>query len=201
MPQAMTTGGNPRRLGIALHLLLDGFHGEGTVVAFAIPKHIALRPRAWMLRHTLLDARDRIRRHVDAPIFAPFALHDMQGLLLPVNMVELELRRLRDAQPAAEHHQKQGPIHRMVDSGEEPLDLFSGQGFGQGPPTSDEMTGLDGIALDELLIETHVKKMLQGIEPSVDGRPRSAVLMLVLHKLVDFAKGDLGEGGSCCGSH
>jgi hypothetical protein len=58
------------------------------------------------------------------------------------------------------------------------------------------MTGLDGIARDELLVETHVKKMLQGIEPSVDGRPRSAVLMLVRHKLVDLAKGDLGEGDS-----
>src|ERR1700752_206137 len=167
----MTTGGNPRRLGIALHLLLDGFHGEGTVVAFAIPKPIALRPCAWMLRHTLLDARDRIRRHVDAPILAPFALHDMQGLLLPVKMVELELRRLRDAQPAAAHHQQQGPIHRMVDAGEESLDLRSGEGFGQGPPTSDEITGIYGIAPDKLLVETHVKKMLQGIEPTVDGRP------------------------------
>ena len=84
----------------------------------------------------------------------------------------------------------------MVNAGEEPLDLLSGQGFGQGPPTSDEMTRLDGIARDQLLVETHVKKMLQRIEPSVDGRPRSAVLMLVLHKLVDLAKGDLGEGNS-----
>ena len=36
--------------------------------------------------------------------------------------------------------------------------------------------------------------MLQRIEPAVDRRPRPAVLMLVLHKLVDLAKGDLGQG-------
>jgi hypothetical protein len=58
------------------------------------------------------------------------------------------------------------------------------------------MTGLDGIASDELLIQAKVKNMLQGIEPPVDGRPRAAVLMLVLHKPVDLAKGDLGEGDS-----
>ena len=195
MPQAMTTGGNPRCLGIALHFLLDGFHGERPPLAFAIPKDIALGPFTWMLLQTPLDTRDGIGRHIDAPIFAPFVLRDMQGLLLPVKMVELELGRLRDAQPTAENYQKQSSIHRMVDLGEEPLDLLPGEGFGQGPPASDEMTGLDGIARDELFVETHVKKMLQGIEPAVDSRPRSAVLMLVLHKLVDLAKGDLGEGG------
>ena len=35
--------------------------------------------------------------------------------------------------------------------------------------------------------------MLQRIEPAVDGRPGAAVLMLVFHKLVDLAKGDLGQ--------
>jgi hypothetical protein len=159
----MSTGGNSRGLGRALHLLLDGLHGEGTAVAFAIPQHIALRRRAWMLRHTLLDAHDRIGRHVDAPIFAPFTLHDGQGLLLPVNMVELEPRRLQDTQPAAEHHQKQGPIHRVVEAGEEPLDLFSGEGFGQGPPMSDEMTRLDGIARDQAWSRHTSKKCFRAL--------------------------------------
>jgi hypothetical protein len=84
----------------------------------------------------------------------------------------------------------------MVDLGEEPLDLFSGEGFRQGAPTPDNVTGLDGMALDELLVQAKVKKMLERIEPSIDGRPRSAVLMLVLPKLVDLTKGHLGKRDS-----
>ena len=196
MPQAMATGGDPRGFGIALHFLLDSFHGERPRRALAIPKHIAVGSFTRMLLQAPLHTGDGIGRQIDAPIFAPFALRDLQGLLLPVNMGELELRRLRDAQPAAEHHQTQGPIHRMVDLGKQPLDLLPGERFRQGPPTPDERTGLDGIALDQLLVETHVKKMPHGIEPSVDGRPRSAVLMLVLHKPLHLTKGDLREGDS-----
>src|SRR5688572_10603186 len=82
----------------------------------------------------------------------------------------------------------------MSDLGKQPLDLLTGEGFGQGAPAPDEMARLDGIAPDELLVQTKVKKMLQRIQASVDGRPRAAVLMLPLHKLVDFAKGHLGQG-------
>ena len=103
MPPAMTPGGNPRGLGMALALLLDGFHGEGTAVACALPNPIALRRRAWMLRHALWAAHDRIGRPGAAPILAPCALHDVQGLLPPVKMVALEPRRLRDAPPAVAH--------------------------------------------------------------------------------------------------
>jgi hypothetical protein len=38
MPQAMTTRSDPGRLGVALHLLLDGFDGERLLRPFAVPK-------------------------------------------------------------------------------------------------------------------------------------------------------------------
>ena len=61
MPQAVATRREARCLGIALHLLLDGFHRQGLLDAFAIPKDVALRLRARMLFEALLDARHRIR--------------------------------------------------------------------------------------------------------------------------------------------
>src|SRR5882762_6007609 len=82
----------------------------------------------------------------------------------------------------------------MGDLSKEPLHLLPGEGFGQGAPAPDKMTGLHGIASHELLLEAKVKKMLQRIEPAVDGRPRTAVLMLGLHKIVHLAKRHLGEG-------
>jgi hypothetical protein len=50
-------------------------------------------------------------------------------------------------------------------------------------PAPDKVTGLDGITSDQLLIHTKVKKMLERIEPPVDGRPCPVILMLHLHKL------------------
>src|SRR2546426_3012405 len=82
----------------------------------------------------------------------------------------------------------------MSDLGKEPLDLLPGERFGQGTPAPDKVTGLDGIAGHDLLLQTKVKKMLQRIEPPVDRRPRAALLMLVLYKVVDLAKRHLGEG-------
>ena len=49
MPQTMATRLDSGRLGIALHLLLDGFHRERPCSTFAVPKDIALRLRPWML--------------------------------------------------------------------------------------------------------------------------------------------------------
>jgi hypothetical protein len=43
MPEAMATRLDAGRLGIALHLLLNRFHRQGLLDAFAIPKDIALR--------------------------------------------------------------------------------------------------------------------------------------------------------------
>src|SRR5438876_11119692 len=110
MPQAMATRRDARRLGVALHLLLDRFDRQGLLGASAIPKDIALRPRPWMLRQTLLDTGHGIRRHIHPPIFAPFALHDMQRLLLPIDLLQLELGHLRNAQATAEYHEKQGAV-------------------------------------------------------------------------------------------
>src|SRR4029453_4667097 len=86
MPQAMTTRRDPRRFGVALHLLLNGFHREGLRGAFAVPDAIALRAYPGMLRQTLLDTRHRIGGHIHAPILTAFALHHTQSLLLPINL-------------------------------------------------------------------------------------------------------------------
>jgi hypothetical protein len=99
-----------------------------------------------------------------------------------------------DTETTPEHHQKQRAIQGMVDLGKQPRDLLPGEGFGQGAPAPDEMTRLDGIAPDELLVQTTVKNMLQRIQASVDGRPRPAVLMRPRHQLVDLAQGHLGQG-------
>jgi hypothetical protein len=56
------------------------------------------------------------------------------------------------------------------------------------------VTGLDGVPQHPLLVQAKVKKVFQGIEPAVDCRPGAAVVMLVLYKLVDLAKGYLREG-------
>src|SRR4029453_18773140 len=85
MPQAVATRREPYGLGVALHFLLNRFHRERVLGAFAVPKDITLRPRPWMLLQTLLDTGHGIGRHVHAPIFAPFALRNMQGLLLPID--------------------------------------------------------------------------------------------------------------------
>ena len=82
----------------------------------------------------------------------------------------------------------------MGDLGKEPLDLLTGEGFGQGVPAPDKVTGLHGIPAHQLLLHAKGKKVLQRIEPPVDRRPRPAVVMLAFHKLVDLAKGDLGQG-------
>src|SRR5882762_3615175 len=188
MPQAMATRRDARGLGVALHLFLDRFDREQLPLTFAIPKDIGLGPFARMLGQTHVETGYRIGGHIHAPIFPPFALHHVEGLLLPIDLLQLELGHLRDTQPTAEHHQKQRAVHGMGDLGKEPLDVLPGEGFGQGAPAPDTMTRLDGIAPDVLLLQTEVKKMLQGIEPAVHGRPRAAMLMLVLHKLVHLAK-------------
>ena len=77
-------------------------------MAFAVPKDIALSLGPRMLRQALLQTGDGIGRRIHAPILAPFPFPDQQRLLLPVKMRELEFRDLRDAQPTAEHDQKQG---------------------------------------------------------------------------------------------
>jgi hypothetical protein len=82
----------------------------------------------------------------------------------------------------------------MGNLGKEPLDLLTGEGFGQGTPTPDKVTGLDGIPAYPLLLQAKGEKVLQRIESPVDRRPRPAMVMLALHKLVDLAKGDLGQG-------
>src|SRR4029434_5937965 len=82
----------------------------------------------------------------------------------------------------------------MLDLGKQALDLLAGQGFGQGTPPPHKVTGLDGVPQHPLLVQAKVKKVLERIEPSVDRRPGAAAVMVMLHKLVDLTKGNLGEG-------
>ena len=94
MPQTMATRGDPGGFGVALHLLLDRFDGEGLLGAFAVPKDRALRPCTRMLFQALLDTRHRIRRHRHPTILPSFALYDMSRLLLPIDLLSFELCRL-----------------------------------------------------------------------------------------------------------
>src|SRR5439155_7420203 len=193
MPQTMATRDDPCGFGVALHLLLDRFDRQGLVGAFAVPKDRALGSVARMLCQALLETGNKIRGHRSVANLAPFALEKAQGLLFPIELLQCELRHLGDPQAAAEHDRKQGAVHGMGDLRKELLDLRPSQGFGEGAPTSDKMAGLDRIARHPLLVEAKVKKMLQRIEAAVDGRPGAAMLMLVLHKLVDLVKGDAGK--------
>src|SRR4029434_7668929 len=58
----------------------------------------------------------------------------------------------------------------------------------------DKVTGPDGIAGHDLLLQTKVKKTCARIESTVDRRPCPALLMLVRHKVVHLTKRHLGEG-------
>ena len=82
----------------------------------------------------------------------------------------------------------------MGDAAKQSLHLLQGERFGQGTPAPNKVTGLDGIASHDLLLQTKVKKMFERIEPTVDRRPRTSLLMLVLHKVVHLAKRHLREG-------
>jgi hypothetical protein len=85
-------------------------------------------------------------------------------------------------------------------SGNLPMDWVADiRGICKGAPAPDKMTGLHGITSHELLLQAKVKKVLQRIEPAVDGCPRTAMLMLVLHKVIHLTKGDLGQGHSDLG--
>ena len=160
---------------------------------FTIPKNIALRPLARMLLQALLDAGHGIRRHVHPSIFAPFPLHDLQGLLLPIDLLQLEVGHLGDPETTAEDHQKQRAVHRMGDLGKEPLDLLAGRALG-----GDAHAGQSGWASRDSHAPAAApgkrQKVLQRIEPPVDRRPGPVVVMLAFHKLVDLAKRDLGQG-------
>ena len=63
-PQTMATRGDPGGFGVALHLLLDRFDGEGLLGAFAVPKDRALGSVAWMLFQALVETGHHIRRHI-----------------------------------------------------------------------------------------------------------------------------------------
>src|SRR5499427_1793456 len=118
----------------------------------------------------------------------------MHGLLLPIDLLQFEVGHLGDPKSTAEDHEKQRAVHWMSDLGKEPLDLLAGEGFGQGAPTPDKVTGLHGIPSYQLLLYAKGKKVLQRIQAPVDRRPRPAGVMLAFHKLVDLAKGDLSQG-------
>jgi hypothetical protein len=68
-PQALTTRGDPSRLGVALHLLLDGFDGEGLLRPFAVPKDRALCLPSWNPRSGFhhCGQMSKIPRH-DIPV-------------------------------------------------------------------------------------------------------------------------------------
>ena len=163
MPHTMATRGDPGGFGVALHLLLDRFDRQGLLNAFAVPKDLALGSVARMLFQALVETGHHIGGHRHASILAPFALDNVEGLLLPIDLLQFELDHRGDPQSTAEHDQKQGAVHGMGDRRKEALHLLPSKGFGEGAPAPDQMTGLDRIARHPLLVEAQVKKCFRAL--------------------------------------
>ena len=119
--------------------------------------------------------------------------------MLPIDLLQLELGDLRDAQPTAEHHQKQGAVHRMVDLGKQSLDLLAGECFGEGTPAPNKVTGLDGVPGHETPLDEKVKKVFEGMQAPMHRGRREALLLLVfqeaLHVLKRYRLEGVRDGG------
>src|SRR5438128_12523681 len=81
MPEAMATRGDPRGLGVALHLLLDRRNRQRPVGALLVPEDGGSWHVRWPLDQTGLETRHCIGGDVDPPIFPAFGLVDPDGLL------------------------------------------------------------------------------------------------------------------------
>ena len=130
MPEAMATRGDPRGLGVALHLLLDRRNRQRPVGALLVPEDGGSWHVRWPLDQTGLETRHRIGGDVDPPIFPAFGLVDPDGLLRPVDSVQREVDHLRDPQAAPEHEQEKCLIHGGMDLRKQLLHLGLRQGFG-----------------------------------------------------------------------
>src|SRR5262245_66487514 len=86
MPETMATRGDPRGLGVALHLFLDRRAQQRPVGALLVPEDGGSRHVCWPIGQTGLEMRHRIGGDVDPPIFPAFALVDADGLLRPVDL-------------------------------------------------------------------------------------------------------------------
>ena len=183
----------PCGLGVALHFLLNRFHREGVLGAFAVPKDIPLRPRPWMLLQTLLDTGHGIGRHVHAPIFGP----------LPCTICKACCSQSICSSLRAATSETRRPQRRITRNSARSIGwaiwaksrwtCSRERALGRGA-----RAGQSGLASRDsrapAAAHAKGKKVLQRIQAPVDRRPRPAVVMLAFHKLVDLTKGDLGEG-------
>src|SRR4030095_8969188 len=114
MPETMATRGDPRGLGVALHLFLDRRDQQRPVGALLVPADGGSRAVGWpgvKAGPCFLPAAGGAD---PPPIFPAFALVDADGLLRPVDIVQREVDHLRDAQTAPEHEQEKRLIHGAV---------------------------------------------------------------------------------------
>jgi hypothetical protein len=123
----------------------------------------------------------------------------VEGVLLPIALLQLELRDFRDPEPTAQHHQNQRPVHGRGELRKEPLDRLPRERFGEGASPPDQVTGLDGVPSHPLRGQAKVTKVLQRMEAAVEGRPDAPLRMLVFHKLLHLTGRELGERHAALG--
>src|SRR6266436_42006 len=79
-----------RHPGIPFYFLLDGFDREWHVRPLAVPKHRIVRDTSWSYRGARPQTGYGIAGEKHTPIFLPLPLHDEEGLLVPINLRQLE---------------------------------------------------------------------------------------------------------------
>ena len=191
MPEAMATCGDPRGLGVALHLLLDRRDRQRPLGALLVPEHCSPRHVRGPEGQTGLETRHRIGRGVDSPIFPAFALVDADGLLRPGDILQREMDDLRDPQATPEHEQEECLIHGVVDLGKQLLHLGLRQGFGQRAPPAHHVTWFDRLPRDASLLDERVQAMFERMQAPMEGCRSSPLVVLLVHKPLDVPKRDL----------
>ena len=182
LPETMATRGDPRGLGVALHLFLDRRAQQRPVGALLVPEDGDARHVCWPIGQTGLEMRHRIGGDVDPPIFPAFALVDADGLLRPVEIVQREVDHLRDAQTAPEHEQEQRLIHGGVDLGKQLPHLVQRQGLGQGAAPAHHVTRFDRVPCDTPLLKERVKEMFQRMQAPMERRGGEPLMVLLGNK-------------------
>jgi len=126
----------------------------------------------------------------DDAIFAAFPLLNPQGVLLLIHIPQAAPGDFAATEAAPQHHSTQGTIHRVGDPGTQGADLVLGAGRGQRTAPPQARAGFDGIARETLRFHHEiVKKMLEGIEATVDRGGRELRLALPLDERRDVAPG------------
>ena len=93
-------------------------------------------------------------------------------MLGPIDIAHLQLHDLGDPEPAAQHEQKEGAVHGDMDVCKQLFNLLLRECFRERSAASQDMTGFDGVHVEDLVFDEKIKHMFQCIQPSIDGGRR-----------------------------